>query len=219
MTEDNTLPPDQWEWDDEVVDEAIVKLVKLIQSGHEFNNGMFVGGLTGGDLARLRAEKKQNEKEVKEKKDREIQANVVYTETGEIGASTHIANLVAGLINSNIVDVVSKEAAKIEDRLCKVITAQREEMEAAVIRSITDLLGKAKHNIVLDGDSSKVGQSKGLNDDASIPKVPNEGTRLPGEETLSLEEDIARQLQADEALNKVINDVQMSSIPDEVSRS
>lgn len=67
---------------------------------------MFGGGLTAANLSRMRAEKKQKGKEVKEKKDIEGHGDSLETDACDVGDHNHIANLVFGLVKQNIEDVV-----------------------------------------------------------------------------------------------------------------
>ncbi|ESQ36982.1 hypothetical protein EUTSA_v10002975mg [Eutrema salsugineum] len=55
-------------WADEVGDESVDVMVKLISEGYRFSTDMFTGGLTTADLVRMRTDKAQKEKEAKDKK-------------------------------------------------------------------------------------------------------------------------------------------------------
>ncbi|KAF3551367.1 hypothetical protein DY000_02002662 [Brassica cretica] len=226
MIEDTTHSRNQLEWDDEIDDETVDNLVRLIQNGKVvFNKAMFVGGLTGVDLSRMRAEKKQKEKECKDKKEPESQPDVLATDAVDIGSSSRIANLVAGLINKKIADALSIKDAKIEQSLAKVIIAQREKMEGEVIRSIIGFLGKQMPTSVREEDTSGRGQSGGENVDAANSAGPvlspedhgNQlgvaGSPLTRKEPLPHAEYNDSQSQADEVINKVINDVQEFANP------
>lgn len=229
MIEDTTHSRNQLEWDDEVDDETVDNLVRLIQNGKVFNKAMFVGGLTGVDLSRMRAEKKQKEKEGKDKKEPESLPDVLATDAVDIGASSRIANFIAGIINKKIADALSWEAAKIEQSLGKVIIAQREKMEGAVIRSIIGFLGKQMSTAVREEDTSGRGQSGGENVDTANSAGPllspkEHGNQSGGawspltrKEPLLHGEDNDSQLRADEVINKVINDVQEFSIPNDLT--
>ncbi|XP_013624020.1 PREDICTED: uncharacterized protein LOC106329989 [Brassica oleracea var. oleracea] len=226
MIEDTTHSRNQLEWDDEIDDETVDNLVRLIQNGKVvFNKAMFVGGLTGVDLSRMRAEKKQKEKEGKDKKEPESQPDVLATDAVDIGSSSRIANLVAGLINKKIADALSIKDAKIEQSLAKVIIAQREKMEGEVIWSIIGFLGKQMPTSVREEDTSGRGQSGGENVDAANSAGPvlspedhgNQlgvaGSPLTRKEPLPHAEYNDSQSQADEVINKVINDVQEFANP------
>lgn len=229
MIEDTTHSRNQLEWDDEIDDETVDNLVRLIQNGKVvFNKAMFVGGLTGVDLSRMRAEKKQKEKECKDKKEPESQPDVLATDAVDIGSSSRIANLVAGLINKKIADALSIKDAKIEQSLAKVIIAQREKMEGEVIQSIIGFLGKQMPTSVREEDTSGRGQSGGENVDAANSAGPvlspedhgNQlgvaGSPLTRKEPLPHAEYNDSQSQADEVINKVINDVQEFANPYDV---
>ena len=69
MFEDAAHSPDDLTWEDEAVDVVVDELIRLIKEGHTFKNTMFVGGLTAADLVRMRAERKQKDKETKERKE------------------------------------------------------------------------------------------------------------------------------------------------------
>ncbi|KAL0674817.1 hypothetical protein Bca4012_002798 [Brassica carinata] len=196
MIEDTTHSRNQLGWDDEIEDETVDNLVRLIQNGKVvFNKAMFVGGLTGVDISL------------------------------DIGSSSRIANLVAGLINKKIADALSIKDAKIEQSLAKVIIAQREKMEGEVIRSIIGFLGKQMPTSVREEDTSGRGQSGGENVDAANSAGPvlspedhgNQlgvaGSPLTRKEPLPHAEYNDSQLQADEVINKVINDVQEFANP------
>lgn len=229
MVEDTTHSCAQLEWDEEIDDDAVEKLVTLVKDGYPFEKSMFNGGLTGGELARLKAEKKQKEKEVKEKKEREGLAEAPETDSVDICASSHIANLVAGLVNNKIGEVVSKEAAKMEERLGQLINDQLEKMEGAIIRSIVDFLGKPLSHIAPDEDTSGGGQSPGVGDDAynyQEPPAPHTESRtqyavpetvLPDKEPSTFLVPDACKETVDELINKVINDVVEPSDPNAVS--
>lgn len=58
---------------DETDDPTVDAMVQLIRDGLVFRKEMFRGGLMGADLVRMKA-KKQREKEVKEKHEKEISA-------------------------------------------------------------------------------------------------------------------------------------------------
>ncbi|KAF3551370.1 hypothetical protein DY000_02002661 [Brassica cretica] len=226
MIEDTTHSHNQLEWDEEIDDETVDNLVRQIQNGKVvFNKAMFVGGLTGVDLSRMRAEKKQKEKEGKDKKEPESQPDVLATDAVDIGSSSRIANLVAGLINKKIADALSIEAAKIEQSLAKVIIAQCEKMEGEVIRNIIGFLGKQMPTAVREEDTSGRGQSGGENVDAAYSAGPvlspedhgNQlgvaGSPLTRKEPLPHAEYNDSQSQADEVINKVIYDVQEFANP------
>lgn len=97
MIENTVQSSNKLLWDDEVDDEAMDNLVRLIQEGHVFKKIMFGGSLTAAELGSLRAEKKTKRKKekAKEKKDRESQADAFEMESGDVGDPNHIANLVA----------------------------------------------------------------------------------------------------------------------------
>lgn len=68
MVVDTTHTEEELLWEDEVNDEAVDNLVRLIQEGHRFNKSMFGGGLTAADLARMRAERNRKRKKPKIRK-------------------------------------------------------------------------------------------------------------------------------------------------------
>lgn len=165
MYEDTTHSPHDLLWDDEVEDDTVDNMVRLIQESKEFNKSMFVGGLTGVDLARIRADKKQKEKEAKEKKedkekrDRENQPESPEMDASEVGDHNHIANLVASLVKPNIENSVASEAGKLEVKLVKAIQDELQKLQGAVVKSITDLLAKAisnttPHEDIMGGESA-----------------------------------------------------------------
>ncbi|KAF3526064.1 hypothetical protein F2Q69_00047886 [Brassica cretica] len=66
-------PYEEWsagadfDWFDEIEDDAVDNMVRLIFEGFAFRKEMFIGSLTANDLAPMRLEKKHKEKEPKEK--------------------------------------------------------------------------------------------------------------------------------------------------------
>ncbi|XP_048627635.1 uncharacterized protein LOC125596584 [Brassica napus] len=102
-------------------------------------------------------------------------------------------------------------------------------MEGAVIRSIIGFLGKQMSTAVREEDTSGRGQSGGENVDTANSAGPllspkEHGNQSGGawspltrKEPLLHGEDNDSQLRADEVINKVINDVQEFSIPNDLT--
>lgn len=218
MVVDTTHTEEELLWEDEVNDEAVDNLVRLIQEGHRFNKSMFRGGITAADLARMRAERKQKEKEAKDKKERDTHVDSTEGDIGDAYEPAHIANLVGRIVTHQIDDAVYKEGRKLEESMAKVIKAELSNMQAAVIQSIivhlgnSNPIGSAVNGIApslgdctFSGPASQPGNisgGEGQNTSTAEPTATQTTTpQHQGEPTIT-------QPQADTVINMVISDVQ-----------
>ena len=58
MLQEPTMGETDFGWDDEVEDDLVDNMVRLIEEKHIFKKSMFVGGTTASDLSRMKLEKK-----------------------------------------------------------------------------------------------------------------------------------------------------------------
>ncbi|KAJ4914804.1 Uncharacterized protein Rs2_00354 [Raphanus sativus] len=224
MVVDTAHTEEELMWDDEVNDELVDNLVRLIQQGHRFDKSMFVGGLTAAALTRMRAERKL--KEAKDKKERDSHSNV-NSPDGDIGDAYHptlIANLVGRMVTQQIDDAVYKLVGKLEDRLAVVIKAELLNMQAVVSQSIIGHLGNFKPIGAENEDNTGcVPQVDQNPTDCTSPQPAPEPATTGGKPTVlqtAIPEHqsvlVFDQPRADTVINKVISDVKCFTEQSEV---
>ncbi|CAN6995459.1 unnamed protein product [Brassica oleracea var. botrytis] len=192
MLQEPTMGETDFGWDDEVEDDLVDNMVRLIEEKHIFKKSMFVGGTTASDLSRMKLEKKQKDNEAKEKKEREPQVDPTEPEVVEAVNTNHLAQMVGDIVNQkieNLADRISQQGDKIEERLVKAIEEQRLKMQGEVIESILDFLRKSNSNVVFGEQLHCEGPQFGkdasqekFNDNTSPPwppiailtKIPNQ---------------------------------------------
>ncbi|KAG2331181.1 hypothetical protein Bca52824_002361 [Brassica carinata] len=231
MIEDTAHSADDFLWDDEVGDETVDALVRLIREGYAFKKTMFVGGLTTADLSRMREEKKQKEKEPKDKKERESQPDSPEIDASEPCDHNHIAKQVAVLVTPTITDAIAKEGDKLEVKLAAVIQAEVQKMQGAVLQSLIASLGKQRENSLRPEENTNTAYESGDNTQtASEPPSPSPPNENPPEnmtpdgvrdaEMLSpthLSTNKGGDAEVENVIKNVVNDVQALLNADEKS--
>lgn len=132
-------PYEEWsvgldlEFDDDLDNADVDQMVDLFEAGFKFRKEMFKGGLTGNDLARMRLDKKQKEKELREKL---VKENVVEMTGGE-SADSQANGAIAQLVASKISDKLSSSSLDIREEIRSLEGRLEKSMEAKIDKLVS----------------------------------------------------------------------------------
>ncbi|XP_024016312.1 uncharacterized protein LOC112089787 [Eutrema salsugineum] len=157
-------------WTDEVADEAVDIMVKLIGEGFRFTKDMFSGGLSAADLARMRSEKALKEKETKDKKKKDKTAESSSTSVSL--DQDAIADLVVDKLKSELQSFNNRlrdlEASVLlqDGKIVQAITAAFKSFHDSIVRSIS------QQHRVTHGVSEERGFPTHFDDDNTVTQHP-----------------------------------------------
>ncbi|KAH0872927.1 hypothetical protein HID58_070289, partial [Brassica napus] len=130
-------PYEEWsagadfDWFDEIEDDAVDNMVRLIFEGFAFRKEMFIGSLTANDLAPMRLEKKHKEKEPKEKNNKYNTADMSDGEGSDPQSHIGIANFVTSQFSDKFRSTtrdIRDEISSLESRLDHAMNAKIEKL-------------------------------------------------------------------------------------------
>ncbi|KAG2251200.1 hypothetical protein Bca52824_081336 [Brassica carinata] len=130
-------PYEEWsagadfDWFDEIEDDAVDNMVRLIFEGFAFRKEMFIGSLTANDLAPMRLEKKHKEKEPKEKNNKYNTADMSDGEGSDPQSHIGIANFVTSQFSDKFRSTtrdIRDEISSLESRLDHSMDAKIEKL-------------------------------------------------------------------------------------------